>query len=168
MVHHTGQGMSAAMKVFTDELENIEEAMFTTKTHAQVVADVTVKCACGELALFRCPECGWGDMVCAPCLVKMHPHHRFHHVERWDGSAFVRTELIEWKHEVHLGHSGGERCPNASTPVGRKTVLVDTNGIHSARIFYCHCGNPAVKDHLAHSCASLPRHGRKPPDRIYF
>ncbi|KAJ7912440.1 hypothetical protein B0H13DRAFT_1613667 [Mycena leptocephala] len=122
--------------------------MFATKTHAQVVADVTVKCACGELALFRCPECGWGDMVCAQCLVKMHPHHQFHHVERWDGSAFVRTELIEWKHEVHLGHSGQERCPNASNPVGRKTVLVDTNGIHSARIFYCQCGNPAVKDHL--------------------
>lgn len=127
------------MRAFVGVRPQIEAAIFATKTHAQLRVNSSVNCSCGQIALFRCPECGVHDMVCAPCLVKMHPHHRLHHVEKWDGFAFVRTALFLLDHGVHLGH-GGRACPHA--PIngnGSKSVVVDRNGIHAARIFYCHC-----------------------------
>ncbi|KAJ6522886.1 hypothetical protein B0H19DRAFT_1345812 [Mycena capillaripes] len=157
--------------MFTNKLPDIERAIFSTKTSAQLAGKTSVKCACGQSALFQCPECGVSDMVCAQCLVKMHPNHRLHHVERWDGLGWVRTSLFKWEHQVHLGH-GGAPCPNASGPStaqpstatkaatnktggGRTTVIVDTNGIHQARIFYCHCGLVPTEDYLQLLAARL-------------
>ncbi|KAJ7609366.1 hypothetical protein DFH06DRAFT_1346392 [Mycena polygramma] len=136
------QGMSHAMKMFTDVLDDLEEAIFQTKSHAGLAAaGASVQCACGQTALFRCPECGTGSMVCAQCLVRMHPGQTLHHIEKWDGGAFVRTKLFDLKHEIHLGHEG-KRCEHASLNAsGRTTIIVDTNGIHKTRIFYCRCEN---------------------------
>ncbi|KAJ7453629.1 hypothetical protein B0H11DRAFT_1740870 [Mycena galericulata] len=96
-----------------------------------------VDCSCGEMASFRCPECGVTDMVCARCLVGMHRGQQCHHVEQWDGFAFVRTSLYRLGHQVHLGHRG--RPCEHNDGKGREFVLVDTNGIHLARILYCGC-----------------------------
>ncbi|KAJ7602837.1 hypothetical protein DFH06DRAFT_986580 [Mycena polygramma] len=128
--------------MFTDVLDDLEEAIFQTKSHAGLAAaGASVQCACGQTALFRCPECGTGSMVCAQCLVRMHPGQTLHHIEKWDGGAFVRTKLFDLKHEIHLGHEG-KRCEHASLNAsGRTTIIVDTNGIHKTRIFYCRCEN---------------------------
>ncbi|KAJ7073391.1 hypothetical protein B0H15DRAFT_963765 [Mycena belliarum] len=169
------QGASVMMKEFTTVLPQLEDAIFETKTHAELELNGSVPCACGELdALFRCPECGVTKMVCAACLVRMHPQQLLHHVEMWDGGGFQRKPLVDVGHILYLGHCG-ERCPHApaqesrgqspkkgkgkarAVPVGgdaqeekepheevpavegRVLVVVDTNGIHSIRIVFCHC-----------------------------
>ncbi|KAJ7753086.1 hypothetical protein DFH07DRAFT_744589 [Mycena maculata] len=135
------------MRAFLKEIPAIEEAIFGTRTHAQLHGkNPQIQCACGQPASFRCPECGVTDMVCTECVIKMHPCHQMHHIEQWDGTAFVRTSLITWGHVVNLGH-GGKRCKNAgSEDQGRKSVIVDTNGIHFARIVYCACGETVMPD----------------------
>ncbi|KAJ7724933.1 hypothetical protein DFH07DRAFT_971050 [Mycena maculata] len=141
------QGASVMMRAFLKETPAIEEAIFRTRTHAQLHGkNPQIQCACGQPASFRCPECGVTDMVCAECVIKMHPCHQMHHIEQWDGTAFVRTSLITWGHVVNLGH-GGKRCKNAgSEDQGRKSVIVDTNGIHFVCIVYCACGETVMPD----------------------
>ncbi|KAJ7441691.1 hypothetical protein FB451DRAFT_1058065 [Mycena latifolia] len=133
-----------------DVLPAIEDAIFDTKTQGELKDDASVRCCCGQEALFRCPECGVTKMVCATCLVQMHPHQQFHHVEMWNGSGFHRKPLVDLGHILYLGH-GGPRCPHApaerttgqdETPAkgpGRRMVLVDTNGIHVIQVVFCHC-----------------------------
>ncbi|KAJ7781716.1 hypothetical protein DFH07DRAFT_728888 [Mycena maculata] len=135
------------MWVFLKEISAIEEVIFGTRTHAQLHGKNTqIQCTCGQPASFQCPECGVTDMVCAECVIKMHPCHQMHHIEQWDGTVFMRTSLITWGHVVNLGH-GGKRCKNAgSEDQGRKSVIVDTNGIHFARIVYCACGETVMPD----------------------
>ncbi|KAJ7148360.1 hypothetical protein C8R46DRAFT_536689 [Mycena filopes] len=100
-------------------------------------------CACGQPAHFRCPECAPTKMVCAACLVSMHSSPRLHHAEKWDGEVgFKRIRLFDVGHNLHLGHDGAV-CPTrrrGELAAGRKTVLVDVNGIHLARIYFCRCG----------------------------
>lgn len=142
------------MQAFTDVLPALEEAIFETKTQPELRDNTFVICSCGNQALYRCPECGVPKMVCASCLVQMHPHQQFHHVEVWNGSAFKRTPLVDMGHEVHLRHPG-TKCPHA--PVegkGRKFVVVDTNGIHVIRIFFCFC-HRSPGDHLQLVAARL-------------
>ncbi|KAJ7035891.1 hypothetical protein C8F04DRAFT_954397 [Mycena alexandri] len=152
------------MKAFTenDNLEGFEAAIFSTRTHPTLAGNSTPDCACGAVALFRCPECTVTTTVCAVCLVKMHPNHHIHHVERWDGAGFVRVRLFDLKHEVHLGHQGFP-CPQAPKDddgqprptSGREMVIVDTNGIHKARVFFCHCGIPRKRDRFQLAEAGL-------------
>jgi hypothetical protein len=141
------QGASVFMRQFTNALPEIEEAIFSTKTHRQLVDNATVPCSCGAAGRFRCPECGCADMMCGNCIVKMHPHQLFHHVEVWEGSGFRRTPLIDLGHELHLCH-GGRRCPHGSYQAkGQKVVIVDTNGIHNVQVFFCGC-HEAPSHHL--------------------
>ncbi|KAJ7723265.1 hypothetical protein B0H16DRAFT_1737330 [Mycena metata] len=122
----------------------IEAAIFQTLSSAQLASGTQVQCACKEPAEFRCPECGITDMLCGQCLVKMHPGHRFHHIEKWDGSGFVRVPLLDLGHAVHLEHNGAV-CPNGGrVPVGRKTVFVDTNGIHEGKTLSGDCRRTTV------------------------
>ncbi|KAJ6527320.1 hypothetical protein DFH09DRAFT_935635 [Mycena vulgaris] len=131
------------MLKFTEVLPQLEDAIFSTKTQVQLTGKDIVLCSCGEPALFRCPECGVTKMVCASCLVKMYPQQLFHHVEQWDGSGFSRTPLMDLGHELHLGHHGS-RCRHAATgEKGQRFVVVQTNGIHVIRIFFCRCAGYA-------------------------
>ncbi|KAJ7681689.1 hypothetical protein B0H17DRAFT_942799 [Mycena rosella] len=151
------------MKAFLAVEDQLEDAIFSTKTHASLEGGRAVKCVCGkEEAKFRCPECGATNMVCAACLVKMHPDQNFHHVEEWDGSGFVRTPLWTLGHELHLAH-GGLVCPNGpknekggvNEGTGRKMVVVATNGIH-VRVFFCCCGDArATPDYIQLVAARL-------------
>ncbi|KAJ7602774.1 hypothetical protein B0H17DRAFT_968981 [Mycena rosella] len=100
------------MKAFLAVEDQLEDAIFSTKTHASLEGGRAVKCPCGkEEAKFRCPECGATNMVCAACLVKMHPDQNFHHVEEWDGSGFVRRHCGRSGTSCIL-HTEGLVCPN--------------------------------------------------------
>ncbi|KAJ7610530.1 hypothetical protein B0H17DRAFT_1221284 [Mycena rosella] len=110
----TSQGASVMMKAFLAVEDQLKDAIFSTKTHASLEGGRAVKCACGkEEAKFRCLGCRATNMVCAACLVKMHPDQNFHHVEEWDGSGFVRTPLWTLGHELHLAHGGLKLTNNA-------------------------------------------------------
>ncbi|KAJ7184722.1 hypothetical protein C8R46DRAFT_882823 [Mycena filopes] len=133
--------------------------MFSTRSHPSLSGSSTVACACGGAALSRCP-CTLSTWVCANCLLQMHPNHRLHHVERWDGAAFVRIKLHDLGHQVHLGHNGapcrnGPKDDDGGPTLGRDMVIVDTNGVHTTKVFFCHCGIPPKPERFQLAEAAL-------------
>ncbi|KAI6010015.1 hypothetical protein EDC04DRAFT_2581306 [Pisolithus marmoratus] len=53
---------------------------------------------------------------CGPCAVKAHRSLPFHKVQRWNGTHYQPTSLMELGFLWHIGH-GGDPCPqNSSDP----------------------------------------------------
>ncbi|KAI6010350.1 hypothetical protein EDC04DRAFT_2610218 [Pisolithus marmoratus] len=63
-----------------------------------------------------CMSCTGVHAWCGPCAVKAHRNLPFHKVQRWNGTHYEPTSLMELGFLWHIGH-GGDPCPqNSSDP----------------------------------------------------
>lgn len=125
------------MDPFLKQLPLIQSSILKTKTHK----DIGQLCSCGSclMRIYRCQECFNSCMFCSSCVISVHVHGPFHHIQKWVGTHFVRTSLKDLGFTITLGHSG-DRCPNLSkTSRGRPTTIAHTNGMHETVVEYCHC-----------------------------
>ncbi|KAI5998461.1 hypothetical protein EDC04DRAFT_2584920, partial [Pisolithus marmoratus] len=58
----------------------------------------------------RCMSCTGIHAWCGPCAVKAHKNLPFHKVQRWNGTHYEATSLMELGFLWHIGH-GGLPCP---------------------------------------------------------
>lgn len=106
-------------------------------------------------SVYRCCDCFGGQLICCECLLKMHVQLPSHHPEvchtvlsqdvrstisshqRWTGTFFEKTSVINLGAMVQLGH-GGDTCP---CPYPSPTVLtiIRANGVHSVQVSWCEC-----------------------------
>ncbi|KAI6040087.1 hypothetical protein EDC04DRAFT_2602734 [Pisolithus marmoratus] len=64
----------------------------------------------------QCMSCTGVHAWCGPCAVKAHRNLPFHKVQRWNGTHYEPTSLMELGFLWHIGH-GGDPCPqNSSDP----------------------------------------------------
>ncbi|KAI6029515.1 hypothetical protein BKA83DRAFT_79192, partial [Pisolithus microcarpus] len=64
----------------------------------------------------QCMSCTGVHAWCGPCAVKAHRNLPFHKVQRWNGTHYQPTSLMELGFLWHIGH-GGDPCPqNWSDP----------------------------------------------------
>ncbi|KAI6014687.1 hypothetical protein EDC04DRAFT_2870627 [Pisolithus marmoratus] len=96
---------------------------------------------------------------CGPCAVKAHRNLPFHKVQRWNGTHYQPTSLMELGFLWHIGHEG-DPCPqNCSDPDPDDGILLDrhsddlairrysrfqmtivhTEGIFSHEVSVCNC-----------------------------
>ncbi|KAI6016437.1 hypothetical protein BKA83DRAFT_4060203, partial [Pisolithus microcarpus] len=59
-----------------------------------------------------CMSCTCVHAWCGPCAVKAHRNLPFHKVQRWNGTHYQTTSLMELGFLWHVGH-GGVPCPQA-------------------------------------------------------
>ncbi|KAI6160720.1 hypothetical protein EDD17DRAFT_1421617, partial [Pisolithus thermaeus] len=63
-----------------------------------------------------CMSCAGVHAWCGPCAVKVHRNLPFHKVQRWNGTHYQPTSLMDLGFLWHIGH-GGDPCPcNWSDP----------------------------------------------------
>ncbi|KAG8940821.1 hypothetical protein FRC03_005073 [Tulasnella sp. 419] len=79
--------------------------------------------------LWRCRDCFDPQIYCDSCLVLLHQHQPFHHVDSWtlwDDGFFKRDTLCNADLTVQLGHND---CPEPTQP----SILdvMDVNGVFS-------------------------------------
>ncbi|KAH6903700.1 hypothetical protein BKA70DRAFT_1513986 [Coprinopsis sp. MPI-PUGE-AT-0042] len=131
------QGASVKMKAFTDQLQDLQNAIFFSESHPGLGSS----CSCGTSAdvHFSCKDCFQAPLSCESCMLRDHKHQIYHRLSRWNGKFFEPYTLHEAGLAIQLGHHG-LKCHNESaTSQGRSFVLVHTNGMHGARVHFCHC-----------------------------
>ncbi|KAI6006387.1 hypothetical protein EDC04DRAFT_2583076, partial [Pisolithus marmoratus] len=67
---------------------------------------------CQAEGSIRCMSCTHVHAWCGPCTVKVHRNLPFHKVQRWNGTHYQATSLMELGFLWHMGH-GGEPCPQS-------------------------------------------------------
>ncbi|KAI6024926.1 hypothetical protein BKA83DRAFT_4124738 [Pisolithus microcarpus] len=92
----------------------------------------------------QCMSCTGVHAWCGPCTVKAHRNLPFHKVQRWNGTHYQPTSLMELGFLWHIGH-GGDPCPrNWSDPdpdeVGYMTGEEPPN--HRQRLFPASISKP--------------------------
>ncbi|KAI6010214.1 hypothetical protein BKA83DRAFT_4068932, partial [Pisolithus microcarpus] len=63
-----------------------------------------------------CMSCTGVHAWCGPCTVKAHRNLPFHKVQRWNGTHYQPTSLMELGFLWHIGHGGDPCPPNWSDP----------------------------------------------------
>ncbi|KII90687.1 hypothetical protein PLICRDRAFT_61446, partial [Plicaturopsis crispa FD-325 SS-3] len=101
--------------------------------------DGTCSLCGGQGASARCLDCLDHGMICSSCMVSVHRRTPFHHIEKWNGSFFVRSSLKELGLRIQLGHPVGEECINPETAFGDDFVVLDVDSIHEVHLDYCAC-----------------------------
>ncbi|KAJ6563399.1 hypothetical protein DFH09DRAFT_920273 [Mycena vulgaris] len=141
------------MAEYGDKLPDIIRLWVTRKSSARVGSP----CYCGNgVRTTQCRDCRQYDLSCESCWIRNHENNPFHWAHVWKAELgfFVRTNSFFYivkhdisavdggNHAVSLGHYG-KPCPNAGTP--KMTTLVEPNGIHATKIYFCGCHeNPSV------------------------
>ena len=104
---------------------------------ASVLTEQQCPCKRGGKRIFRCRDCPVFQPVCDKCLLEAHAYEPYHWGEVWVGRCFRKFDMVDIGMEVHLGHDG-QKCPaKDNRPTEMK--VVDSNGIHSCKIFFCEC-----------------------------
>ncbi|KAI5989846.1 hypothetical protein EDC04DRAFT_2588181, partial [Pisolithus marmoratus] len=67
---------------------------------------------CQAEGSIRCMSCTNVHAWCGPCAVKAHRNLPFHKVQRWNGTHYQATSLMELGFLWHMGH-GGDPCPQS-------------------------------------------------------
>ena len=126
---------------FSEVMDDLHDAVLSTESSPLVDSP----CACGKgNRTTRCTDCSQHDPVCDTCFIKEHISTPFHRVEKWNGRFFQKGTQGEMGRKLHIGHSG-RCCPNLPpNQKGRHLDVIDVNGTHSFRTFYCHC--PSMTD----------------------
>jgi hypothetical protein len=139
------------MGIFSQHFDVLQSAILGREYDAAVTSD----CPCGSgPAHYRCEECFCPEPSCKKCIIDSHRYFPLHHVQEWTGTYFTRRSLFELGMIIRLGHYT-RRCPNVPHgPTGRPMVIVSTNGIHDAKVLYCHCAT-AVDEPLQLVSAGL-------------
>ncbi|KAF6752521.1 hypothetical protein DFP72DRAFT_1133715 [Ephemerocybe angulata] len=141
----TDKPAKAEPDVFTDfesRKSRIVDLIYQTHSADNLGED----CGCGLPNAQRttvCRECWHYDATCSHCFVQSHIKAPTHWAEVWspDRGYFVRHDIsaLNGHPVIHIGH-GGTRCRFVGPDdKGFSFIIVDTNGIHSTRIEYCHC-----------------------------
>lgn len=121
------------MKEFGEHFQAIQATILEREFSAAMY------CSCGSSAAqYRCLQCFFAVPCCQQCIIASHIHNPFHHIQCWTGTHFERTSLGSLGFSLNLGHAS-LRCPNALLGTGRPMTIVDTNGVHSMNITFCHC-----------------------------
>src|SRR3954454_23781707 len=143
---------SAIFQQFQSNWLDLVEDLLSTKFDPAV--SEPCDCGIGELREYRCTDTGClgAPVKCRECLLQAHKTAPFHWVQQWNGKFFERTGLFELGLSYTVGHSG-ESCPaTGEDNTGLQLIVVDTNGIHSTRIHFCHCfGAPSRARQLMRS-----------------
>ncbi|KAI6105115.1 hypothetical protein EV401DRAFT_1873905 [Pisolithus croceorrhizus] len=110
-----------------------------------------------------CMSCTGVHAWCGPCAVKAHRNLPFHKVQRWNGTHYQATSLMELGFLWHVGH-GGVPCPQAQEnpnpeesgyvsgegPPNYRSVALHTEGIFTHEISWCSCpGSDPIDSHLS-------------------
>jgi len=122
-------------------MDEVHEAVLFTESSPLV----DLPCACGKgKKTTRCTDCNQHEPVCDTCFIAEHSSTPFHRVEKWNGQFFQKGTQGELGRKLYIGH-GGKQCPYLPAgQKGRHLDIIDVNGTHSFRTFYCHC--PSVTD----------------------
>ncbi|KAI6023456.1 hypothetical protein EDC04DRAFT_2934178 [Pisolithus marmoratus] len=103
-----------------------------------------------------CMSCTGVHAWCGPCAVKAHTNLPFHKVQRWNGTHYEPTSLMELGFLWHIGH-GGDPCPqNSSDPDPDESGYItgEEPPNHRQRLFPASISKPktaftfAVLDHF--------------------
>ncbi|KAI6034671.1 hypothetical protein BKA83DRAFT_4461027 [Pisolithus microcarpus] len=118
---------------------------------------------CQAEGSIRCMSCTGVHAWCGPCAVKAHRNLPFHKVQRWNGTHYQATSLMELGFLWHVGH-GGVPCPQAQEnpnpeesgyvsgegPPNYRSVALHTEGIFTHEISWCSCpGSDPIDSHLS-------------------
>lgn len=103
-------------------------------------------CSCGAPSLFQCAACDVAPYFCSPCIVVQHTSLPCHRLQQWRGQHFEPTSLMDLGFVYAVGHNG-EPCPHLpSSATPKRLTVVDTNGIHTLPVTYCHCAPLEAED----------------------
>ncbi|KIN95435.1 hypothetical protein M404DRAFT_165956, partial [Pisolithus tinctorius Marx 270] len=103
-----------------------------------------------------CMSCIGVHAWCGPCAVEAHQNLPFHKVQKWNGTHYQATSLMELGFLWHIGH-GSLPCPHNEKghPItGQRSswsqmTIVHTEGIFTHEICWCSCpGSDATDWHL--------------------
>ncbi|KAJ6521770.1 hypothetical protein DFH09DRAFT_1330882 [Mycena vulgaris] len=132
------------MAEYGDKLPDIIRLWVARKSSARVGSP----CYCGNgVRTTQCRDCRQYDLSCESCWIRNHENNPFHWAHVWKAELgfFVKHDISAvdgGNHAVSLGHYG-KPCPNAGT--SQMTTLVEPNGIHATKIYFCGChDNPSV------------------------
>ncbi|KIK25780.1 hypothetical protein PISMIDRAFT_96117 [Pisolithus microcarpus 441] len=91
---------------------------------------------------------------CGPCAVRAHRNLPFHKVQRWNGTHYEPTSLMELGFLWHIGH-GGDPCPqiwldpDPDESSQFQMTIMHTEGIFSHEVSVCNCpGSDSSDWHL--------------------
>ncbi|KAF8149064.1 hypothetical protein B0H34DRAFT_734685 [Crassisporium funariophilum] len=92
-------------------------------------------------AVYRCLDCDGVDMVCEECLLTIHRRNGLHRIQRWDAvnGFFKEVFLRSLGHYFQLGHPIGKQCPLPESSFASTFTVLDINGIHEVRLYFCNC-----------------------------
>ncbi|KAJ6493772.1 hypothetical protein DFH09DRAFT_1104448 [Mycena vulgaris] len=135
------------MAEYGDKLPDIIRLWVARKSSARVGSP----CYCGNgVRTTQCRDCRQYDLSCESCWIRNHENNPFHWAHVWKAELgfFVKHDISAvdgGNHAVSLGHYG-KPCPNAGT--SQMTTLVEPNGIHATKIYFCGChDNPSIGGH---------------------
>ncbi|KAI6011751.1 hypothetical protein BKA83DRAFT_4065577, partial [Pisolithus microcarpus] len=95
----------------------------------------------------QCMSCTGVHAWCGPCAVRAHRNLPFHKVQRWNGTHYEPTSLMELGFLWHIGH-GGDPCPQIWSSQFQMTIM-HTEGIFSHEVSVCNCpGSDSSDWHL--------------------
>ncbi|KIK18672.1 hypothetical protein PISMIDRAFT_50410, partial [Pisolithus microcarpus 441] len=91
-----------------------------------------------------CMSCTGVHAWCGPCAVKAHRNLPFHKVQRWNGTHYQATSLMELGFLWHVGHGGvpcprAQENPNPEESSQSQMTIVHTEGIFTHEISWCSC-----------------------------
>lgn len=102
-------------------------------------------------------------------MVKSHKKTPFHRIQVWrvigNQGAFEDTSLGALGLELHLGH-GGAACRSQLARPPRVVHIVDVNGIHTLKTFFCGCNTAKPYGDLLFEHRLYPSPGQYP--RVAF
>lgn len=114
--------------------------------------------------LYRCVDCYNGGLLCQNCVVAAHAPHPLHRVQVklncrllslsdhvhqfWNGAYFEKTTLKGLGLRIQLGHIDSSKCHNPKRASNDDFVVVDSNGVHSVALDFCHCGHSSASPEI--------------------
>ncbi|KAI5999588.1 hypothetical protein EDD15DRAFT_2160384, partial [Pisolithus albus] len=102
-----------------------------------------------------CMSCTGVHAWCGPCAVKAHRNLPFHKVQRWNGTHYQATSLMDLGFLWHVGHGGGpcpqaQENPNPEESSRSQMTIVHTEGIFIPEVSWCSCpGSDPIDLHIS-------------------
>ncbi|KAJ7503595.1 hypothetical protein B0H11DRAFT_1710585 [Mycena galericulata] len=107
--------------------------------------DLGKPCRCSAPAaetIYRCLECYKSPLYCKKCVVDVHQHTPFHHIEQWNEKHFVRASLADLGLILYTCPTSLiGRCPQVSDRSKNSQIMTlgEHNGFHTVEVEYCSC-----------------------------
>ncbi|KAI0039084.1 hypothetical protein FA95DRAFT_1657962 [Auriscalpium vulgare] len=119
--------------------EYLDEVLRLEGRGPYATANQCPRCTTDADPSIRCSDCVGGELLCVPCILKLHSRNPLHRVEKWNRTAFERVSLASLGLRIQLGHPPGTVCGHRE-PARSDFVVIHTNGIHIINLDFCGCG----------------------------